>query len=380
VGAGVASGNGNNAVQCTVHLTPHCAPVPISAADRQSSSHVEVRPRSTDYRSEDQNYSLQGRHSTIRSYPAVPDSGRRATRRHDGRATDAAMNTSLRETRRLRPGADKHLSGVFNTKVKDSFVTVGDKYRSSNGDSYSLARGKQMSGRAPNQLFSQTSFNAVGDAFEKRTRRDSRLHGKQFEVSRSRSVGDTLGEVRFNAIGDPYRGGGGGVGLRSKGKQMYGGPAPSVLSVDGAIGGVRSYISIGDKYGAHLKDSYPLARGKQFETAAPKIATRHDIAAAPLGQDGVFEPRYLRLFEGERYRNNTGVRIQQRMAETRAKDQRTLERSQSLAASGSYIAASGLPTLSCERSFLAEARRDSVSIDIMYRTPLLHPNPARADL
>jgi hypothetical protein len=258
------------------------------------------------------------------------------------------MNNSLRATKRLQPGADKHLSGVFNSQVKDSFISVGDPYGGGQGEGYALARGKQMSARVPNAALSNTSYLAVGSKYGEKQKRDSRETGRQFGVGHNRSIDGALASTTYTAVGDPYGAAAhsaGSYGL-AKGKQMIPGPKPSNLTVDGTIGGTKSYVSVGDPYLTKY-ESYGLAKGKQFLGGGnPKIATTvYDHA--PLNQDAVFEQQYLRLFEKEGYHPATQVRVQSRLSETIAKTDRILNRDRG----PEFTVAQGLPTLSYTRGF-----------------------------
>ena len=270
----------------------------------------------------------------------------------------APMNTSFRESKRLSAGGSKDLSGVFNAKA---FVGAGDPYHASSGESYGLAKGKQIAARVPNGLLEKkTSYISIGDKYQKKLKRDARLVGAQIQgIGHSRTVDGALAPTTFITIDDKYAKPHDSYGL-AKGKQMIPGPKPSNITVDGSIGGT-TYANSGE---AHYKnpykterDSNPKARGKQMLTTVPRVGSTV-YCHAPLGQDAVFEKQYQRLFAGERFNNNTNVRVQTRMAETVAKDQRILEKSRSRS---EVIIPQGLPTMSYTRS--AESMPTPVEIE-----------------
>jgi hypothetical protein len=264
----------------------------------------------------------------------------------------------------MKPGASKHLSGVFADDYSKS-TNIGTEYRrnpgnGSNKDPYPLAHGKQFEvvkgvGSRVNPcktISGNTSYVTVGDQYDKLGNKDSYelAHGKQFATAPAGggytgTVDNTISPTKYNAVGDPYKGSSSQMlkVARGRGKGFEVPAAPSKVNLDKTIGGNASFITIGDKYDKLGNvDSYELARGKQFLGAGSKSPNR----TVGADQDAVFESRFMRLYDGERYQDGhkqdyTDYRVCQRLTETVKKDRRVMERK----LEPQYVAAQGLPTL-----------------------------------
>lgn len=265
----------------------------------------------------------------------------------------------------MKPGAAKHLSGVFADDYSKS-INIGTEYRrnpgnGSNKDPYPLAHGKQFEvvkgvGSRVNPcktIGGSTSYITVGDQYDKLGSRDNYelARGKQFASAPAGggytgTVDNTISRATYNAVGDPYKSSVSEKlkGARGRGKGFEVPVAPSKVHHDKTIGGNTGFITVGDKYDKlGNRESYELARGKQLLGAGVKSPSR----MVGSDQDAVFEARFMQLYAGERYQDAhkqdyTDYRVCQRLTETVKKDRRVMERK----LEPQYVAAQGLPTLS----------------------------------
>jgi hypothetical protein len=266
----------------------------------------------------------------------------------------------------MKPGAAKHLTGVFSDDYSKS-INIGTEFRrnpgnGSNKDPYPLAHGKQFEvpagvGSRVNPcktIGGKTTYVTVGDQYDKFGNRDTYelAHGKQFATAPegggyTGTIDNPISPAKYNAVGDPYKGSASESLRRARGAGKgleVPRAGPSKVNLDKTIGGNTSFITVGDQYDKlGNKDSYDLAHGKQFLGGGSKSPNR----ASGADQDAVFEARYMQLFAGEKYRDEhkqdyTDYRVCQRLTETVKKDRRVMERK----LQPQYVAAQGLPTLS----------------------------------
>ena len=277
----------------------------------------------------------------------------------------------------MKPGTGKHLTGVFNkqgTVSEYASTNVGSPYKlnpgnGSNKDPYPLAHGKQFEatfgvGSRVNPcktIGGNTSYVSSGDPYDKFGNRDTYelAHGKQFGAAPAGggyggTLDNTINNTTYNVVGDPYKG----TASRARAEARGAGKGlevprhgPSKAHVDRTIGGATSYISVGDTYDKlGNRDSYELARGKQFV----KTGTHSVGRMVGADSDAVFEAQFMSNNVGDKYTEGrrgdyTDYRVCQRLSETVKKDGRVRERASQLAST--YVAAQGLPTLCLSRPF-----------------------------